>query len=159
MDDRLIAVLKQASQADGIPVVFITRQGKPLWLVMPQVKGTDGWHPMSDQARWLNVHGTKHNYVSKPVLPHWEVPRAWLNLLVRRLLERYNACYIVQGLRVKEVCAPACWNAKGFVCECSCMGANHSRGHSEGWYTVSESCAVRWRAHELHYKLLRQVAR
>jgi hypothetical protein len=49
----------------------------------------------------------------------WEVPAAWFDDLVRNLLLRFGQAYVVQPYRQMEKCAHACWNAKGFECECS----------------------------------------
>src|SRR5690606_1987750 len=51
------------------------------------------------------------------------------------------------AIRAQQKCAPACWNAEGFHCECSCMSENHGGGHPGGsWYKVSETFAVSWGA-------------
>lgn len=75
----------------------------------------------------------------------WEVPQAWFERVIRLSFTRYGACFVIQLYREKEVCAPACWNALGADCECSCMGANHSSGQPSGrWYEVGETFAVLW---------------
>ena len=73
----------------------------------------------------------------------WELPKSWLNQFVAAALLRYGRLYIIQPYREDEICAPACWNARGFECECSCMGANHGEGEQEGYYEVSETLAIK----------------
>lgn len=84
----------------------------------------------------------------------WEVPKAWFNDFVREALARYGRLYIVQPYREQEVCAPACWNAVGHECNCSCMGANHGAGDSGGWFEVSETFATRWGERHLACRLM-----
>jgi hypothetical protein len=80
----------------------------------------------------------------------WEVPRSWFEDAARRLLRRFGRVYTIQPFRLQEKCAPACWDAIGLKCECSCMGENHGSGNPAGrWYVVSETFAVRW--HERRY--------
>ncbi len=149
IDPRLAAILSKAARAGGTPVILLTRKSKPLWLVMPFAP---------DNSDWLQIGHSRrsHAYVREPHPPHWTAPKAWLNDLARRLVGRFGACYLVQALREREQCAPACWNAEGVECECSCMGHHHGEGHPEGrWYEVSETCAVSWGDRQLHYKLLK----
>jgi len=86
---------------------------------------------------------------------HWELPQAWFNDLVSRSLSRFGRLYIIQPYRAQEKCAPACWNAQGHECQCSCMGANHgSQREGNGWYIVSDTFATRWNTVELACRLL-----
>jgi len=67
---------------------------------------------------------------------------SWYDWLARRLLYKYSAVYLIQLYREQQKCAPACWNAEGLHCECSCMGENHGSGHpGERWREVSETFA------------------
>lgn len=75
---------------------------------------------------------------------YWEIPKSWFNDFVERALNRYGSVWVIQPFRQLEVCAPACWNARGHECQCSCMGANHSMGHNGNWIEISEAFAVRW---------------
>ena len=109
MDPRLEELLKQASHENGIPVVFVTRSNRPLWLIMPEVTPSDGWHWKSDQARWLNVLGVAHNYVTQPFVGHWELPHAWRASLGERLLNRYHGYYVVVRCESAEVSACHHW--------------------------------------------------
>lgn len=85
---------------------------------------------------------------------YWEVPKSWFNDLVDRCLERFGKVYVIQPYREQEVCAPACLNAKGHECECSCMGANHGQGSDGTWFEVSDTFAIRWGEQQLAVRLL-----
>ena len=75
----------------------------------------------------------------------WEIPTAWFDSVIKLALRRHQEVYVIQLYREHQKCAPACWNAEGFHCECSCMGENHGGGHPGGnWYEVSETFAVSW---------------
>ena len=76
---------------------------------------------------------------------------------MERCLARYGKVYIVQSYREHEVCAPACWDAKGHECSCSCMGANHGMGNDgRGWTVISDTLAVRHGDEQLAVRLLGQ---
>lgn len=85
----------------------------------------------------------------------WQLPRSWFNDIVESVLRRHKKLYIIQPYREQEKCAPACWNAKGHECQCSCMGENHGQGQPGGsWFIVSETFATTWRAKKLACRLL-----
>lgn len=84
----------------------------------------------------------------------WEVPKSWFNDFVRRALNRFGQLYVVQPYREQEICAPACWNAAGHECQCSCMGANHGSGADAGWFEVSDTFATRWGERQLACRLM-----
>jgi len=88
---------------------------------------------------------------------YWGAPKAWFNDLVNQCLERYGRLYVIQPYREQEKCAPACWNAVGHVCQCSCMGANHGLGADGGWFEVSEAFATRWGELELACRLMHRL--
>lgn len=52
----------------------------------------------------------------------WEIPKAWFNDFVERALATFGALYVIQPYREQEECSPACLNAVGHECQCSCMG-------------------------------------
>jgi len=87
---------------------------------------------------------------------YWETPHTWFNDLVNRLLRKFGKLYIIQPLREQEKCAPACLNAQGHICQCSCLGANHGAGNDGSWFEVSETFAVRWK--EVSYACRLMVA-
>ena len=85
----------------------------------------------------------------------WETPKSWFEDVVRRLLQRFGRVYVIQPYRTQEKCAPACWNATGVECECSCMGANHGSGDPQGkWHVVSDTLAVSWHGRPLGCRLI-----
>lgn len=54
----------------------------------------------------------------------WEIPKAWFNDFVERALTTFGQLYVIQPYREQEKCSPACLNATGHECQCSCMGRN-----------------------------------
>lgn len=86
---------------------------------------------------------------------YWETPQAWFNDTVSRCLEDFGSIYIIQPYREQEKCAPACQNAKGQLCQCSCMGKNHgAQSIDSSWYVVGETFASRWGDKKLACRLL-----
>jgi hypothetical protein len=101
----------------------------------------------SDNKAWLFGLATgrrKPEVKWSPVEKAWKLPVSWLNRFVDSGLERYERLYVVQPFREMEKCAPACRNAVGHDCQCSCMGANHGAGNGGGWFDVSEEFSFRW---------------
>lgn len=136
--------LRRVWKQTRIPVIFRSPERKPLMVKLPFSPNNQDW-----------LKGDKRNY------PHWnaqfkcwETPRAWFNDLVDQCLRRHSKLYVIQPYRPEEKCAPACWNATGHECSCSCMGANHGKGHSQGWFIVSETFAARWGEAELACRLM-----
>jgi hypothetical protein len=107
-----------------------------------------------DNRQWLQ--GTRRNK------PHWDkeslawiVAKSWLDDVINVCLGRHGRVYVIQPYRVQEKCAPACWNAKGYECQCSCMGKNHGSEHPSGrWRIVSDTFAVQWHGEELACRLV-----
>ena len=85
---------------------------------------------------------------------YWEIPKAWFNDVVNRSLTRFGRIYIIQPFREQEKCAPACMNAVGHECQCSCMGQNHGAGNDGSWFEVNEAFATRWNDEEWACRLL-----
>lgn len=119
-----------------VPVILRrTGKGKKLRLRLPYAE---------DNREWLR-HGRRNEPVYDREGKFWEVPKAWFNELVDRALKDYDEVYILQPYREMEICAPACMEALGHICECSCMGANHGIGMNNGsWYVASDAFAFRW---------------
>ena len=110
--------------------------------------------PYSDNNRdWLR-DGRRDRPVWFSENRFWEIPKAWFNDFVERGLKRFGRVWIIQPYRESEVCAPACMNAQGHECQCSCMGANHGAGNNGSWFEVSEAFAVRWNQEEWASRLL-----
>lgn len=85
---------------------------------------------------------------------YWELPKSWFNDFVERTLARFGKLYVIQPYREQEKCSPACLNAAGHECECSCMGANHGAGNDGSWFEVSETFATRWGDRQLACRLM-----
>lgn len=105
-----------------------------------------------------NRYWIKNNRQSNPVwfsqLKVWEIPKAWFNDFIERSLTKYGHVWIIQPYREQEICAPACMNAVGHECQCSCMGANHGSGNDGSWFEVSEAFATRWKGKQWACRLL-----
>jgi hypothetical protein len=145
MDVGSLEQLKRVWSNPRVPVLYRRGPGNPLLARLPYA---------STNRSWLQESGRK-----KPVWlatkKYWELPQAWFSDLVKRCLDNYGRVYIIQPFRAQEKCAPACWNAEGEICECSCMGANHGSSYPGGrWKIVSETFATRWGERELACRLL-----
>lgn len=140
-DPRLRAIWTQSE----IPVVFKQQRPEPLLVRLPFA---------TDNASWLRGSSRR-----KPVWDgrrkRWETPVSWFDDLILRLLKKYGKTYVVQIHKEQQKCAPACWSATGFHCECSCMGQNHGSGHPGGkWHEVSETFAFSWDERKYACRLL-----
>ncbi len=141
-DPTLRRIWKQTT----IPVVFIRGKSQPLFAKLPFASNNRDW--LKDDKRNIPKWDSRFKC--------WEVPRSWLDDITRRLLDRFRKTYLIQPYRVEQKCAPACWNAAGIDCDCSCMGANHGSGNPLGkWYIVSDTCAVSWGECQYSSKLLK----
>ena len=141
-DLRLTRVWNQTR----IPVVVRGGRVRPLLVRLPfHIANREGLQgDRRSEPEWLPKHKA------------WSIPKSWFEQTLRRSLSRYGAVYLIQPFRKSEKCAPACWNAAGALCECSCMGANHGSGKPAGkWHVVSETFAVHVDARELSCRLLR----
>jgi len=137
--------IKTIWRQELIPVIYRKGPGYPLMLRLPYREGNRAWLKQGkrNEPKWI----TDKKY--------WEVPKAWFNDLVSLSLERWGNLYIIQPYQAQEKCAPACWNALGHECQCSCMGANHgSESAGRGWFIVSDTFATRWNSSELACRLL-----
>ena len=105
-----------------IPVIYRRGYGQPLMIKLPYE---------SDNRNWLQRdHRRKPKWNKR--FTCWEIPQSWLDDIVELTLRRFSRVYVIQPSRVQEKCAPACWNAEGFECNCSCMGANHGFQNQSG---------------------------
>jgi hypothetical protein len=128
------------------PVVYRSGKGEPLLVRLPYRNGNYEWL-RNEKRHKPKLRGDKHKY--------WEIPKAWFNDVVDRSLDRWESLYIIQPHRQQEKCAPACWNATGHECQCSCLGENHGSQNPEGrWFVVSDTFATRWHNKELACRLL-----
>jgi len=103
---------------------------------------------------WLKSHH-RINPVWDYHLRCWETPKAWFNQLVREFVDTDGKVYVVQPYREQEKCSPACQNAQGHECQCSCMGEFHGAANIEsGWFVVSDTFATRWGERQLACRLI-----
>jgi hypothetical protein len=143
-DARLRAALNQNS----IPVII--RRGGKGQLLRVRLPFGEG------NRQWLQ-DGRRNSPTWFPTEKYWETPKAWFNDLVERSLTKYKKLYIIQPYREQEKCAPACMNAVGHECQCSCMGANHGAGNDGSWFEVSDTFATRWREQYIACRLMTRV--
>ena len=143
-DPRLREVWKQTT----IPVVFRQADGKPMLVRLPDALIQRDW--LRKGRRRLPKWDAKHQC--------WEVPKAWFDDVVKRAQARFGRAYIIQPFRRQQKCAPACWNAVGAECECSCMGERHGTGNPSGrWHVVSDTFAAYWGPREYSCRLIKRV--
>lgn len=140
---RLEAIWRQ----EHVPVAWRSGEaGQPISVKLPF---------MIDNRSWLRSMGRRHPiWIERG--KYWQIPKSWFNSLIDSALERYGSIYVVQPYREQEKCAPACMNAEGHVCQCSCMGANHGAGNDGSWLEVSDTFATRWHERELACRLMRK---
>lgn len=137
--------LREIWRQKAIPVVYRQSRPNPVLVRIPYSPSNFEW------VRGERRHKPEWNSTYKC----WETPVAWFDELVERTLRRYGRVYVIQLYKEHQKCAPACWNAKGFHCECSCMGANHGSGHPGGkWHEVSETFAFQWGPRKYACRLL-----
>lgn len=139
------ARLKKIWNQNRIPVVFRRERRGVLCVRLPYA---------SNNRVWLQDRHHAHPEWNSQ-LKYWVVPAGWCNELLRRLIQEHGAVYFVHPFNVLEVCAPACWNAVGAECECSCMGEHHGSGEPAGrWHIVSEIFAAQWGPRKYSCRLL-----
>lgn len=128
-----------------IPVVLRrTGKGQRLRVRLPGDEANMRW--LQDGRRTYPIWFADKKY--------WELPKAWFDDFVDRSLAKYGKVYIIQPFREQEKCAPACQNATGHECQCSCMGLHHGAGNDGSWFEVSDAFATRWGDQELACRLL-----
>ena len=140
-DPRLLHIWGQKE----IPVLYRPGSGKLLLVRLPYAVTNRPWlkGDHRNQPEWVAEHKC------------WQTPKAWFEDIVKRSLGKYRRIYVIQPFNTQEKCAPACWNALGAECECSCMGANHGSGNPSGkWHIVSETLAVQWGEKQYSCRLL-----
>lgn len=140
-EDKLKVIWNQSQ----IPVV-LRRGGKGQLLRIRLPYAEDSRHWLQDGRR------NRPDWISSG--RYWETPKAWFNDFVKQALSKYGKLYIIQPYREQEICAPACMNAVGHECQCSCMGANHGSGSDGSWFEVSDTFATRWGRQHLACRLM-----
>ncbi len=132
-------------QQDQIPVIRRIGVGYDLRVKLPY---------REDNRAWLAQLGRRRPKWNDG-LKCWEIPKAWLGRVVELCLNRYRRVYIVQPHHSQEICARACWEAQGYECECSCLGAHHgSQDSGRNWREVSDAFATRWGEQEIACRML-----
>lgn len=145
MPDQRDPQLRKVWWQTLVPVVYRQGHGKPLLVRLPFAETNREWlrNDKRNKPHW------------DPQYKCWEVPKAWFENLIRRLTHRFGSVYVVQPFNTNEKCAPACWNAVGIECECSCMGRNHGSSNPEGkWHVVSNTLAVQWGTKQYSCRLI-----
>lgn len=131
---------------NGVVPVIVRRGGRqPIRLRLPYAE---------NNRSWLKNGPRKREPLWEASKKYWELPSSRFNEITRLLLNRFGKLYIIQPYKEQEVCAPACMNATGFECECSCMGRNHGMGNHGDWLAVNETFAVRYGDTQLACRLL-----
>jgi hypothetical protein len=118
--------------------------GELLRVRVPYAEDNKEWlrNGRRSAPKWINDGG------------YWELPKAWFNDFVDRALTKYRHVYIIQPYHEQEKCSPACQNAAGHKCECSCMGEHHGTGNDGSWFEVSDTFATRWKERDVACRLL-----
>ena len=128
-----------------VPVIYRQGDGQPLMVKLP-------YSP--DNSVWMR-DGNRRKPKWNKKFTCWETPNAWFKNLIQRALHKFGRIYVIQPHNVLEKCAPACWNANGFECNCSCLGKNHGSGQgARRWWVVSEACALQWQGRQLACQLI-----
>jgi hypothetical protein len=144
MGEALLRVWRQPST----PVVLRrTGQGQKLRIRLPYAESNRDW--------LRNGRRSNPEWVARG--KYWELPKAWFNDFVNRALAKYGEVYVIQPYREQEKCSPACLDAMGHDCTCSCMGANHGAGNDGSWFEVSDTFATRWGNLHLACRLMTKV--
>lgn len=138
MDPADIERIRRVWAQDAIPVVIHRGKKKS-----PRLRLPNSTEKRENRA-WIR-NGRRTNIYWDHGRRYWEIPQAWFNDIVDRCLERFGKVYIIQPYREQVKCAPACWNAVGHQCDCSCMGQYHGSGEGGArWRIVSDTFATRW---------------
>lgn len=130
---------------ERIPVVLRrTGKGQHLRVRVPFAEANRKWLQNDRRTSPVWIAGKKY----------WELPKAWFNDFVERSLVKYGKVYVIQPYREQEKCSPACQNATGHECQCSCMGLYHGAGNDGSWFEVSDTFATRWGDQQLACRLM-----
>lgn len=127
-----------------LPVIYRPKQGK-LAVKLPY---------REDNRLWLKGEGNRRPKWH-PEGKYWETPAAWYDRVLRLSMVRFGGAYTIRTVQKLAKCAPACWNALGPDCHCSCEGENHGKGTGgRRWNVINETLAVEWGRKELRCTLL-----
>lgn len=138
---RIKQVLRQRSVPSIVRKVSDDQQG--LHVRLPFDPTNRAWLAKGKQEWRVDWNDAKE---------HWVTPVSWFADdaacgyigLAKRCLERYGQLYIIQPYMPTKKCAPACMNAAGLICDCSCMGEHHGEGGPNAdWFVVNEAFCVK----------------
>ena len=148
------AEMRRVWNQRSIPIV-LRRSGKQekIRVRFPTKSSYHDWF-MADQD-WVAGIGKSDPHWNRQ-LKCWELPKSWFNKFVVATLEHFGQLYVIQPYREYEVCAPACQNATGHECQCSCMGEHHGTGGDSSWFEICETFAFRWGDKSLACRLMRR---
>ena len=122
---------------DDIPVIWKKIDSAKLIVRLPYDRNGGSNRDWLRNQRRLTIEWNKED-------GYWLTPKAWLSDTIDRCLARRGVTYVIQPYREQEICAAACWNAEGYICECSCLGKNHGMGRQGyRWYEISDTFAFR----------------
>lgn len=157
MDRSAPSDLRRVWKQDTVPVIVRKGKGHKLRVKLP--KAREDFELLRRAQAFLQATRPKGR---QPVWLYqfngWEVSQDWFSELVDHILNRFGAVYIIQPYREQEKCASACMNARGYECQCSCMGSNHGAGGPDaGWFEVSEVFATRWGDTHLACRLMKRA--
>ena len=136
--------IQEVWRQKAIPVVHRPKQGE-IQVKLPYSTGNRAW--------LREGHKGKPEWQAQ--FTCWKLPRAWLDDTVKRLLKRFGQLYLIQPHNAMEKCAPACLTAHGIECTCSCLGRNHGSHDLNGWYIISDACAVKWGEGSVRWQLVK----
>jgi len=139
--------IRDAWYNNVIPAIIVPPRGD-LWVRLPYNQGNKDWLRLSNHRPSWNQDQRR-----------WETPRAWLTRLTRKAVSTHGQCYVIQSYRKAEKCAPACQEATGVDCGCSCLGEHHGQGSDDSWFSVNETFACRWSGVDYAIRLLGKHAR
>ena len=141
--------MKKAWNQKVIPIILRRDgRGEKLRIRLPADDCYENW------LRDVRKNGRKPVWFGQLKKNYWEVPKSWFNDFVNCALEKFGMLYVIQPYNEQEKCAPACMNAKGHECQCSCMGANHGAGNDGSWFEVTDTFAARWEGRQLACRLM-----
>lgn len=140
-DPRLLEIWLQ----NRVPVVFRRSRPSPVLVRLPFNRNNQDW-----------LRDVRHRIPNwNPTYKCWETPVSWFDSVIEQALRKHKRVYVIQLHKELQKCAPACWSAKGFHCECSCMGQNHGSGNPDGtWHEISEAFAFQWGAKRYACRLI-----
>jgi hypothetical protein len=137
--------LNRVWNQQDVPILLRRTGGEGLRMRLPYRPDNRAW--IRNGRRSIPKWNAKAHY--------WDVPKAWFNKLVAECLDTFGSVYIIQPYREQEKCAPACWNATGDECQCSCMGEHHGMNNPAGhWRIISDTFATRWGEHAIACRLI-----